>query len=83
MNHDKLYEDWRRRCRQTDAPHGFADRVMAAIGSHETGKRQRSLLTGMMLALMSSRLGKISLCSLAAAICVFRLLHVVAIFVAQ
>lgn len=83
MNHDQLYEDWKRRRGQGDPPPGFADKVMAAVASHEAGRRQRSWLGGMLLALLSSRLGRISVVSLAAATCVVRLLHVFAMFVAQ
>lgn len=83
MNQDHLYEDWKRRRGQADLSAGFADRVMAAVASHEAGRRQHSLLSGLLLALLSSRLGRFGVVSLAAATCVVRLLHVVAMFVAQ
>jgi len=77
MSDDKLYEQWKRRRAEADAPAGFADRVMTAI------ERQRTWLASAMLAALSSRLSRIGICSLAAAACVARLLHVFAIFVAQ
>jgi hypothetical protein len=83
MNDDMHYEQWKRRRAEGDAPADFAERVMAAIASRETNQRQRNWLATVMLAALSSRVSKIGICSLAAAACVFRLLHVFAIFVAQ
>jgi hypothetical protein len=83
MSDDKLYEQWKRRRAEGDAPAGLADRVMAAIESRETDQQQRTWLATMMLAALSSRLSRIGICSLAAAACVARLLHVFAIFVAR
>ena len=89
MNEDRWYEDWRRRRREEPAPPGFADRVLAAVAAdtvaadkaaHDAAKR--SALAAALLALWNSRLSRIGLCSLAAAACLFRLAHVVAIFVA-
>jgi hypothetical protein len=88
MNDDQWYDDWRRRRRQGEAPPGFAERVMGAVEAAEADGRQRSRPErspwhAMVAALVSSRLSKVAVCSLAAATCVLRLLHVVAIFVAQ
>jgi hypothetical protein len=77
---DQGYEDWRRRRERSDVPAGFSDRVMAAVEAQEAGRRRAGLL---LAALLASRLSRIGLCSLAAATCVFRLWHVVAVFVAQ
>jgi hypothetical protein len=82
MNKDTWYDDWKRRHGQGEPPPGFTDRLMVAVAAVEA-QRQRSLWNGIVLALMSSRLSKIGICSLAAATCLFRLLHVVAIFIAQ
>jgi hypothetical protein len=83
MNDDKQYEEWKRRRAEGDAPASFADRVMAAIESREVSQRQRTWLATVLFAALSSRVSKIGICSLAAAACLFRLLHVFAIFVAQ
>jgi len=83
MSDDKLYEQWKQRRAEADAPAGFADRIMAAIESRKTNERQRTWLATVMLAALSSRFSRIGICSLAAAACVARLMHVFAIFVAQ
>jgi hypothetical protein len=81
MNPEELYERWKDQRRQVEAPGDFAARVMAAVEAAEAQSRGRSFLTALLLALLSSRLGRISVCSLAAATCLMRLWHVVAIFV--
>ncbi len=83
MNDDQHYEQWKRRRGAGAAPAGFADRVMAAIEAHVTNRRQRTRLQALLFAVLSSRLSRIGVGSLAAATCVYRLLHVFAIFVAQ
>jgi hypothetical protein len=80
---DARYEDWRRRRGEAPAPDGFADRVMAAVAGEQVARPQRAALLALWLALWNARLGRIGVCSLAAAVCVLRLAHVVAIFVAQ
>jgi MoxR-like ATPase len=90
MNEDRWYEDWQRRRREEPAPPGFADRVLAAAAADRVAAdkaaagdaAKRTALAAALLALLNSRLSRIGLCSLAAAACLFRLAHVVAIFVA-
>jgi hypothetical protein len=77
------YEQWKRRRSQEPAPPDFADRVMALLAAEKATRHERSVLAAVLLALLSSRLSKIGVCSMAVAACVFRLLHVVAIFVAR
>jgi hypothetical protein len=79
MNEERWYEDWKRRRRQEPPPVGFAERVMAAVGAAEI--ERRSALAAMLLAVWSWRASRIGVCTLAAAACLFRLAHVVAIFV--
>jgi hypothetical protein len=83
MSHDEVYHDWKSRRRQVEVPFGFADRVMSQVEAYEAKKKQRSLLEKMLLAMLSSRSGRIAISSLAAAACVGRLLHVIVIFVAH
>jgi hypothetical protein len=83
MNDDQLYHDWKRRRAQAETPAGFADRVMAAVHAHERDTRRRSRLHRVLLSLLASRRGRIAVCAVAALTCVFRLMHVAAIFYAQ
>jgi negative regulator of sigma E activity len=87
MNDEQWYEAWRRRASQEPAPAHFTERVMTALAAEnaaaaEVAQRQRSAFGVLMLELLRSRLSRIGICSLAAAACVFRLLHVFALFVA-
>lgn len=83
MSDEKLYEQWKRRRGEADAPADFVDRVIAAIEAREIDQRRRSWQATVIVAALSSRLSRIGICSLAAAACVARLLHVFSIFVAQ
>jgi hypothetical protein len=81
MNQE-TYDSWKRRRGQAEAPSDFANKVMTAVLSAEKDRR-RSLLTGVLLTLLSSRVGKVGICSLAGLTCAFRLLHLVALFIAH
>ena len=85
MNEEQSYESWRRRAGREPAPADFADRVMAALAAEPAPAvpPERTALGLLMLRLLRSRLSRIGIGSLAAAACVFRLLHVLALFVAQ
>jgi hypothetical protein len=76
------YDAWKRCRGQAEVPGDFADKVMAAVRSDAAG-RHRSLLGGLLLAFVSSRIGKVGICSLAGLTCAFRLLHLVALFLAH
>ena len=88
MNEEQSYESWRRRAGREPAPADFADRVMAALAAEPSAtapavQQERTALGLLMLRLLRSRLSRIGIGSLAAAACVFRLLHVLALLVAQ
>jgi hypothetical protein len=83
MNYDKLYHGWKNRRRQYPPPPGFSDRVLAAIDDSAPGLQHESTAPWLVLPVLSTRLGRIAVGTLAAAMCVFRLWHVIAIFVAQ
>lgn len=82
MNDEPLYRDWIRARAEQPAPPGFADRVMAAA-QDEDARRRRSFAAALMLSLLSSRAGRVAACTVAASCCLFRLMHVIAIFVAR
>jgi hypothetical protein len=83
MNDDKLYEDWKNRRRQQAPTPGFSDRVLVAIENSAAEMRHESTAQRLVQAVLSTRLGKIAVGTLAGAMCVLRLCHVIAIFVAQ
>jgi hypothetical protein len=77
MRPDDCYETWKQRRANSNAPGGFADGVMARV----RGRRQeKTASVAVLLALVSSRPVRVSLCALALLVCVFRMLSVVALF---
>jgi hypothetical protein len=80
MSHDDLYESWKRARAATAVPAGFADRVMAALKDSEGRKARPVSLRELLFALLTSRPGRVAVCSLAGAACLFRILHVLALF---
>ena len=79
---DELYDRWKRRRSEAELPPRFAEDVMATITANADAAK-RSWGQALLLALLSSRLARIGVCSVAAAICVLRLWHAIAIFVPQ
>ncbi|HEV3256143.1 MAG TPA: hypothetical protein VG013_04630 [Gemmataceae bacterium] len=82
MQHDDLYQSWKEGRAKADVPADFADRVMASVRAVERHK-QPSAGRVLLLAVLSSRLGRIGICTLACLACVFRMAQVVALFIAE
>jgi hypothetical protein len=81
MRDDDRYEHWKRRRAETSVPADFADRVLAAAREHGRARRWWLALQGLFLAVVSSRLSKVGVCTLALLACVFRMISVLALFV--
>jgi hypothetical protein len=80
MPTDDLFERWKQQRRQPRAPAGFADRVMAAVPDADLLKARRRALQAYLAALLSTKIGRLGVCSLAFLIGLFRLFQVVGIF---
>ena len=78
MRPDDCYETWKQSRADSVVPGGFADGVMARVRERQPEKRAS---VAVLLALASSRPLRVSLCTLALLVCVFRMLSVVALFV--
>jgi hypothetical protein len=72
MSHHDPFEAWKRYRAGEPVPEDFADRVLTAV--RRRGRRR---------ALLLARAARVALCSLAAAVCLFRVLQVVILFVVE
>jgi hypothetical protein len=82
MEPDDRLEAWIERRARADVPENFADKVMAAVRESERLKRQ-GLFMRLMLALLSTRAGKVGLGALAVLACAFRMMQVIGVFFVQ
>ena len=72
MRHDDPYEAWKRARAGAEVPAGFADRVMAAVRARQARRPVRPL----------SRAVRIGIGMAACAVCLLRILQIVAVFLA-
>lgn len=79
MTLDNDYESWRQARRNGDVPSGFADRVMAVVDQSQQRARL-GLLRQLLLSMLARRVAKATLCLVAAAACILRVIHVFTIF---
>jgi hypothetical protein len=80
MEPDKRYQLWLRQRAGAPVPEDFADRVMDLIQKQGGPIPQGPALKRLFLILVSSRLSKAGVCTLAFLACVFRMLSVLALF---
>jgi hypothetical protein len=76
MRHDDPYEAWKHARAGAEVPGGFADKVMAVVRARQA--RRPVLLR----VLLTSPVVRIGIGSLACAVCLLRILQVVAVFLA-
>jgi len=81
MRHDDLYQSWKEQRARAEVPADFADRVMASVRALGRRKHQ-SVLRDLLVAVLSSRLGRVGICTLACIACVLRMVQVIALFIA-
>ena len=79
MMPDKDLKSWRQARRMADVPVGFADRVMAKVEQSQERIRL-GLLRRLLLSTLVRRVAKATLCLMATAVCILRVLHVFAVF---
>jgi hypothetical protein len=79
MTPDNDLESWRQARRVADVPVGFADRVMAAVEQSQERIRL-GLLRRLLLSTLVRRVAKTTVCVVATAVCISRVIHVFAIF---
>ena len=79
MTPDNDLDAWRQARRVADVPVGFADRVMAAVEQSQERVRL-GLLRRLLLSTLARRVARTTLCLIATAVCISRVLHVFAIF---
>jgi hypothetical protein len=77
MGPDDCYETWKQRRADSNVPGSFADAVMARLRERQQAKKAG---VAVLLARMSSRPVRVSVCALALLVCAFRMLSVVALF---
>ena len=78
MTHDEHYESWKRHRSGCEVPADFADRVLDAVRAYEQRPLRR--LVRCFLALSTSRLGRVGICTLAVLLFAVRIVSVLAIF---
>lgn len=81
MNDDERYHAWKRRHAEAPLPGDFADRVMAAVRGCE--RPRPNAAQRLLVLVLSSRLGKVGLVTLACLACAFRALNILALFYAS
>jgi hypothetical protein len=82
MQTDDPYEQWRKNCYEVVVPAGFSDRVMKRVYALPNRLPQRELLATWLTWLAYSRPSRVAICVAAGAACLFRILSVVALFIA-
>jgi hypothetical protein len=79
MTPDNDLDSWRQARRVAAVPVGFAERVMAAVEQSQERVRL-GLLRRLLLSTLARRVAKTTVCVVATAVCISRVIHVFAIF---
>lgn len=79
MPADDIYQSWKKTKTECHPPGDLADRVMTSIHEH-AGRPRSSALRDRLVALASSKQGRVAVCILASAAYLFRLRQVVSVF---
>jgi hypothetical protein len=72
MSQHDPFEDWKRYRAGGEVPEGFVDTVLEAVRRREDGRAR-----------LLARASRVVLCSLALAVCLFRIFQVVALFLVE
>lgn len=72
MSHHDPFEDWKRYRAGGEVPEDFVDSVLEAVRRREHDRAR-----------LLARAGRVALCSLAAAVCLCRILQVVVLFLGE
>jgi hypothetical protein len=83
MKPDDAYERWKSSRAAANVSADFADRVMSSIEQVEAASQRRRGLQALVLALVASRIGRVTIWSLACAACAARVLGVLALFISS
>jgi hypothetical protein len=80
MDPEELYHAWKQRRRRTEAPAGFADRVLASI---QAGSRSEETAAPPAASLwrFASWTARVAVCTLAGVACLFRMGSFIALFI--
>jgi hypothetical protein len=79
MPHDDPYRSWKKARSKVTVPDDFADRVMSSVHRYEA--QRRGAAATFVVAMLSSRWGRIVVCSTAGAACLVRLGSWLSIFI--
>jgi len=82
MSHDERYESWKKARMTVEAPVGFADGLMGRV--EEYRQQRRVIVAAVCLkAVLSSKWGRIAICSAAGAAYVVRVSSLLSLFFAS
>lgn len=79
MSHNQHYESWKKTRMTVEVPDGFADTVMNRIDRHRQHRRTLAAAT-FLQAVLSSRWGRIAMCTAAAVVCAVRVGSMLSLF---
>ena len=77
------FQSWKQWRARAHVPEDFTDRVMTHLQEYEAQKARGLVFRSWLLAVLSSRVGKIAICAVACVTCALRMMSVFAIFLAD